>query len=889
MRNVTVQRLSLSIGIALIALAASCRSPLSNLAEPAGTLTVTLPASASARATPAASSRGLADHAGSIAAWRIEGTGPNGRTHDKTYPATDVSNNTLTIQLYLGDWQLTIKGLDADGTVAFTATQNVTVSLEETATCAMTLQWAEKALVARLSFDDTIKDDKGRVTTTPSDTGTWTPTASTASAPSLDSEKYLSFSGSEYIDVSPQELGTDISVSLWVGPNATTDQGVIITSQEGEQVNTPGFSIALYTSTSPLIGLYYLDGVTTTAIDEAQYIPSRWNHITVTIDNTNRSISLFVNGTKVGTNNLSYTIPVNQAIRIGNNKNGSEAFTGSLDDVRIYAGALSADDIAAIYADGYFSGGLGTAQAPYLVATPMDLFNLRHYPSAYYRQTAPIDLGSNDMTRTWIPFPIPGSICFTGNYDGGGLTISNLKLADGATFTGLFESLDGGSVVKNLTLRGSSDQVAVTKPAGALAGRIWGATVSDVTVSGFKLATSAECLGGLASEIFGTTSHSATVSNVTISDSSLSGASKVGGLAGYAYSDDSHVALMTDCTISSTTSITATGANVGGFVGHAASFSRFSNCVTDASVKKTDTSNSIGGFIGYISEASYTDTIDISNCHARGNVDAPGQYIGGFIGCFSSQYLSAEIKNCSARGNVSGRTFVGGFLGSTPIVDKIIALTDCSAYGNVTATENAVGGFTGNILNVAGTVTMLRCQANGAVSGPSSVGGFIGSTNGNADMDQCFARGLATGTGNSIGGFIGNFIKGSIDDCYAQGGASGPAAITGVAGFAGFTADNGATIKTSYCSGNITNGRGAFIGGTLPNQTLSVEASCYWDASGNSQIGELGNPSNASVTGTIQGPEGFNFMGTTNPQDFNGDIWRLVAGSYPRLKWEPVP
>jgi hypothetical protein len=129
-----------------------------------------------------------------------------------------------------------------------------------------------------------------------------------------------------------------------------------------------------------------------------------------------------------------------------------------------------------------FSGGAGTKQSPYVIATPKDLKNLsiimrpsnktRAYANAYYVQTKDIDLGG----IAWIPigfydesksYTRRGEDAFAGSYDGQGHEISNMKILidesayittfDHSDAQGLFgavcsqDNLDAG--IRNLTLK----------------------------------------------------------------------------------------------------------------------------------------------------------------------------------------------------------------------------------------------------------------------------------------------------------------------------------------------------------------------------------------------------------------------------------------------------
>ena len=71
-----------------------------------------------------------------------------------------------------------------------------------------------------------------------------------------------------------------------------------------------------------------------------------------------------------------------------------------------------------------FSGGSGTIEDPYQIATAEDLNNIRNYMTSSFIQTADIDLGVHPWNEGegWDPIgdydPFDPSRSFRGNYDG---------------------------------------------------------------------------------------------------------------------------------------------------------------------------------------------------------------------------------------------------------------------------------------------------------------------------------------------------------------------------------------------------------------------------------------------------------------------------------------
>nr|HPG87260.1 LamG domain-containing protein [Spirochaetales bacterium] len=437
----SAQRLVAPVCIALLSLAAACRSPILGAPDATGTLTIVLPAASASRPASRAASRapgGLASLAGTVTRWVLEGAGPGGHSDSWEFDAASMSaaGNTVSLELLVGDWTITVRGYEADGGEAFTATRTVTVARDGENVVQLTLEWAEKALVARFSFDSAIEDDKRRLAATPGNLYSSDPVIAASSdltEPAVDglAVAYIADADPEdygaYIDIaaadgSGLELGQSFALSMWAYPTTESEDSdrVLITSQADPSADSPGFTVSV---NAGLVTLSCSDGTATGATTRDGYEYGAWNHIAISIDGESGYASIYVNGAP-NAGPLAFSgIPSDPTIRIGARMTNSGFFQGSFDDLRVYAGALAADEIAAIRADGYFSGGRGTAASPYLVATPMDLYNVRRFPAAHFRQTADIDLSASAVTSEWSPIS-----SFTGNYDGSGRSVSNVAL-----------------------------------------------------------------------------------------------------------------------------------------------------------------------------------------------------------------------------------------------------------------------------------------------------------------------------------------------------------------------------------------------------------------------------------------------------------------------------
>lgn len=150
--------------------------------------------------------------------------------------------------------------------------------------------------------------------------------------------------------------------------------------------------------------------------------------------------------------------------------------------------------VTAAGANGSFAGGTGTASDPYLVATKEHLDNVRQYPNGHFMQTVDIAFAESDFVEGgafynagagWLPIGSQ-TTPFSGTYHGNGYTISGLRSYGDNDYIGLFSYVDGGAVIRGVTLTGVSLQgtryvggiaACVNAEAGAV-------SISDCSVSG---------------------------------------------------------------------------------------------------------------------------------------------------------------------------------------------------------------------------------------------------------------------------------------------------------------------------------------------------------------------------------------------------------------------
>lgn len=171
--------------------------------------------------------------------------------------------------------------------------------------------------------------------------------------------------------------------------------------------------------------------------------------------------------------------------------------------------------------------------------------------------------------------------------------------------------------------------------------------------------------------------------------------------------------------------------------------------------------------------------------------------LGSYSGLFGAN--KGTIINLSVEADVSGTAYVGGICASNASGGRI---ADCSFSGTVNGTKSYVGGICGE--NKGG---IMRCVADGTVSGDSNVGGICGSNNSsNGNIENCLNSSDVTrkSSNGNIGGIVGQSINNStVNYCISIGKTSGTdsSSIGGVCGYA-----YGATITNSYFDSEVSAG-----------------------------------------------------------------------------------
>lgn len=261
-----------------------------------------------------------------------------------------------------------------------------------------------------------------------------------------------------------------------------------------------------------------------------------------------------------------------------------------------------------------FAGGNGSEEEPYLIETVDHLNNVRNYLGTenndkHYKLNANLnlDVAPYNSGAGWEPIGTLESP-FTGSFDGGGHTISNL----------FFNSISDS----NIGLFGCTGETAKIRNLGLV----------DVNITGYSE------IGGLVGRNYGQITNSYVTGDVT-------GRDEVGGLVGRNYGN-----ITESYTVGRVESLW----NAGGLVG-LNSGGNISKSYATGSVTGIETGINytyVGGLVG-------TNNGSISDSYARGAVSGQ-EDIGGLVG---NNYIDGTITNSYSTGAVSGDSYIGGLVG----------------------------------------------------------------------------------------------------------------------------------------------------------------------------------------------------------------------------------
>lgn len=291
---------------------------------------------------------------------------------------------------------------------------------------------------------------------------------------------------------------------------------------------------------------------------------------------------------------------------------------------------------------GVLSGGSGTVEDPYLIATAQDLDSVRYYmgEGVYFRQIADIDLGVSPWSdgEGWVPigtYPEPNAP-FTGYYDGNGFAVNYLTMrSTAAGYKGLFGANAGTVIALRVENAAISDHGS---RCGILAGMNLG-NIEHCSSSGtISTDHAGGRIGGLCAWNSGLIASCFSTADVTLFDTEGS-EGVAGGLAA------SNMGDIRDCYAVGTVRGTY---KTGGLVGQSGGNITESYAAGDM----------VSGYISSGGLAGLQQGGLIGNCYATPDVEA-SYNSGGLAGIL----LHGDIYDSYSLGEVFGHANAGGLVG----------------------------------------------------------------------------------------------------------------------------------------------------------------------------------------------------------------------------------
>lgn len=418
---------------------------------------------------------------------------------------------------------------------------------------------------------------------------------------------------------------------------------------------------------------------------------------------------------------------------------------------------------------GLFSGGAGTSGNPYKIKKARDFKNIATYTtsgygsinatafrSAYYQQIFDIDLKEAPLT------PIGNNASsgrFTGNYDGNGKKLQNVKIDVDSQFAAPFGYVDGYALIKDLTVTGTIAKTGTTN--NSLAGGIAGILNGNAQITGCTneatISSTATYTGGIAGRLYSST---ASISNCH-NKGNVVGVSDVGGIVGD----------LDDGIISSSENrgnVTASGMEAGGIAGKMTGSSKISSCTNKAAITNTTSeSNSYAaGIVGRALNAS-----EIVSCVNEGEINATKAFTAGIVGD-----MTGTVDKCVNKNSVVGGANTGGIAGALRASSTVRRCYSSKNY-EINGT-NRVGGIVG--FQVDGTVANCFSNSNVTITSNTAdygAGGLVGilgggllfnSATGGDIIVKCSASCTKAADAKvNVGGLVGRQSGGTIQNVYS--------------------------------------------------------------------------------------------------------------------------
>ncbi|MBR1925764.1 MAG: hypothetical protein IJ837_02790 [Clostridia bacterium] len=337
-----------------------------------------------------------------------------------------------------------------------------------------------------------------------------------------------------------------------------------------------------------------------------------------------------------------------------------------------------------------------------------------------------------------------------------------------------------------------------------------GKTLTDITISGLKINTKANYVGG----VVGT--NSGTISNINLETITITGTKTIGGVAGTNSGEISNITLK-DYNITSTAS--SDSYYVGGVVG------KNEGTISNITISKNNENNTISAANAVVGGVAGTNSGTITKTES-GNFNVSNVQItssgraGGLVGTNSGTISNINLETIT----IIGDKAIGGAIGVNTGTIFGITLTKYTITSNSQSDSFHVGGFVGN--NSGTLENFVLSGQNTITADRAKVGGIVGRNSGTITIpeDGLTISNITISGNGTIGGFVGHNssqISGKIKVEYTNLSSTGGAAEIG--SVYGRTNQNVDYFEMKYVK--ITDEFGATVGkvvGVITNGSSTI-------------------------------------------------------------------
>ncbi len=379
--------------------------------------------------------------------------------------------------------------------------------------------------------------------------------------------------------------------------------------------------------------------------------------------------------------------------------------------------------------DNYLLEGEGSESNPYLIQSEQDIAFLSwsvyndqaynnlsttagdieyFYSGIYFKQTNNLNLEGCYWQPIGIAYTREGSSTqryFSGNYDGGGYSISGVR-----------------------TPTGTSNQYSNQ----GLFGYVYGVTIGSASFKNINV-MDANIQGRDNLGVIAGTAQRAIIENCSSIGSVSSTEMYIGGVIGsgaYLTINECY----NFCEVTNTNS-SVSGGYIGGIIGSGGGTVTISNCYNYGSVSMTrqnivSSGYNVGGIVGSL--YSYPSSADMLNCYNFGTITSPNNNVGGVAGYI---YGAVTVTGCFNMGIVNGYSCVGGIVGNVTRA----TIQSCFNSGDVNGESSSIGGVVGR----TSQTTIADCGFEGDVTtespDTSTLGALAGSVESGSSIENCYA------------------------------------------------------------------------------------------------------------------------------------------------------